>query len=166
MCSTVKKCCSRLSLPLKNTVVCVMERYELTFTMIVRIFHIHQHWTLHKRIYCCWTTVSLVSRIKLKRITLAIRYTLPQTTSAYPPPPHTIGENPNFIILFPEDTENLTHIHAGHCAGDIPPLEFKQFCHRVWSEDHNCVTIDLTSTPTNGKYRQNFNRFYFPTGTI
>ena len=38
MCSTVKKCCSRLSLPLKNTVVCVMERYELTFTMIVRIF--------------------------------------------------------------------------------------------------------------------------------
>ena len=26
------------------------ERYELTFTMIVRIFQIHQHWTLCKRI--------------------------------------------------------------------------------------------------------------------
>ena len=77
-------------------------------------------------------------------------------------PRHTIWENSNLIILFPQDTKNLTHIH---CAGDIPLLEFKQFCHRVWSEDHNFVTIDLTSTPTNGKYRQNFNRFYFPTGT-
>ena len=76
-----------------------------------------------------------------------------------------IRENSNFIILFLQDTENLTHIHADHCAGEIPPLEFKQFCHRVWSEDHNFVTIDLMSTPTNGKYRQNFIRFYFPTGT-
>ena len=36
----------------------LMERYELTFTMIVRIFRIHQYWTLHKRIYCCWMTAS------------------------------------------------------------------------------------------------------------
>ena len=78
-------------------------------------------------------------------------------------PRHTIRENSNFIILFPQDTKNLTHID---CAGDIPLLEFKQFCHRVRSEDHNFVTIDLTSTPTNGKYRQNLNRFYFPTGTV
>ena len=35
MYSTVKKCCSRLSLPVKTTVVFVMERYELTFTTIV-----------------------------------------------------------------------------------------------------------------------------------
>ena len=75
-------------------------------------------------------------------------------------PRHTIRENSNFIILFPQGTKNLTHIHADHCAGDIALLEFKQFCHRVWSEDHNFVTIDLTSTLTNGKYRQNFNRFY------
>ena len=81
-------------------------------------------------------------------------------------PRHTIRENSNFIILFPQDTKNLTHIHAGHCAGDISLLEFKQFCHGVWSTEDNFVTIDLTSTPTNGKYRQNFNRFYFPTGTI
>ena len=57
--------------------------------------------------------------------------------------------------------KNLTHIHVDHCAGDISPLEFKQFCHRVWSENHNFITIDLTRTPMNGKYRQNFNRFYF-----
>ena len=81
-------------------------------------------------------------------------------------PCHTIRENPNFIILFPQDTKNLTHIHADHCADDIPLLEFKQFCHRVWSEEHNFVTIDPTSTPMNGKYRQTFNRFYFPTGCM
>ena len=28
------------------------------FPMIVRIFQIHQHWTLCKRICCCWMTVS------------------------------------------------------------------------------------------------------------
>ena len=69
-------------------------------------------------------------------------------------PRHTVRENSNFIILFPQDVKNITHIHA----------EFKQFCHGVWSsEKHNFVTIDLTM---DGKYRQNFNRFYFPTGTI
>ena len=81
-------------------------------------------------------------------------------------PRHTIRENSNFIILFSQDTKNLTHIHADHCANDISLLEFKQFCHEVWSKEHNFVTIDLTSTPMNGKYRQNFNRFYFSTGTI
>ena len=43
-----------LTPPLKNLAVYVMERYELTFTMIVRIFQIHQHWTPHKGICCCW----------------------------------------------------------------------------------------------------------------
>ena len=78
-------------------------------------------------------------------------------------PQHTVRVNSNFIILFPQDVKNLTHIHAEHCASDISLSEFKQFCHGVWSVDaHNFVTIDLTITPTNGKYRQNFNRFYFP----
>ena len=81
-------------------------------------------------------------------------------------PRHTIRENSNFIILFPQDMKNLTHIHADHCANDISLLEFKQFYHRIWSKEHNFVTIDLTSTPTYGKYLPYFNRFYFPTGTI
>ena len=67
-------------------------------------------------------------------------------------PRHTIQENSNFIILFPQDVKNLTHIHADHCASDISLLEFKQFCHRAWSENHNFITIDLSSN--------------FPTGTI
>ena len=58
----------------------------------------------------------------------------------------------------------LTHIHADHCASDISLAEFKQFCHGVWSDAgaRNFVTIDLTSEPMNRKYRQKFNRFYFP----
>ena len=34
-------------------------------------------------------------------------------------PRHTIQENSNFIILFPQDTKNLTHIHADHSANDL-----------------------------------------------
>ena len=42
--------------------------------------------------------------------------------------------------------------------------EFKRICHRVWgAAPHNFVTIDLTSTKSNGKYRQNLDTFYFPT---
>ena len=78
-------------------------------------------------------------------------------------PLHTVRENSIFIILFSQDVKNLTY-HADHCASDISLSKFKQFCHGVWSAaaGHNFVTIDLTSTPMNGKYRQNFNRFYFP----
>ena len=79
-------------------------------------------------------------------------------------PRQTIWENSNFIILFPQDA-NLTHINADHCTNDISLLEFKQFCHGVWGKEHNFVTIDPMSTSMNGKYHQNFNRFYFPTVT-
>ena len=81
-------------------------------------------------------------------------------------PRQTVRENSNFMILFPQDVKNLTHIHADHCASDISLLEFKQFCHGVWSEKYNFINIDLTSTPMNGKYHQNFNQIYFPTGII
>ena len=57
-------------------------------------------------------------------------------------PRHTIRENSNFIILFPQDVKNLTHIHPGHCASDISLLEFKQVCHRVWIEKHTFITIE------------------------
>ena len=56
----------------------------------------------------------------------------------------TVRDNSNFIILFPQDVNILTHIHADHCASDISLSEFKQFCHGVWSVDApNFVTIDL-----------------------
>ena len=39
--------------------------------------------------------------------------------------------------------------------------EFKEFCKKVWTpETHNFVTIDLTSSKSNGKYRRNLDCFY------
>ena len=94
---------------------------------------------------CCRTIASKGSRIKSRRTTLEldttlIRYILHRTTSAYPDLP------------FPQGVKNLAHIHADHCAIDIL-AEYKHFFHGVWSDAHNFVTIDLTSTPVNGKYR-------------
>ena len=79
-------------------------------------------------------------------------------------PRHIIRENSNFIILFTQDVKNLAYIHADHCASDISLLELKQFGHGVWCEKNNFITIHLTSTPMDGRYHQNFNRFCFPTG--
>ena len=76
-------------------------------------------------------------------------------------PCQTIRENTNFIVLFPQDTKNLNHIHADHCS-DITKDEFKDFCKKVWKIKHNFVTIDLTSGKMNGKYRRNFDCFYLP----
>ena len=78
-------------------------------------------------------------------------------------PRHTIRENANFIVLFPQDVKNLTHIHADHCDGDMSLKEFKSFCRQVWeSGPHNFISIDLTSGKLNGKYRKNLDCFYLP----
>ena len=81
-------------------------------------------------------------------------------------PRQTIRENANFIILFPQDNKNIAHIYADHCGSDMDIDEFKKLCHHVWEEgssSYNFVTIDLTSTKSSGKYRQNLETFYFPT---
>ena len=78
-------------------------------------------------------------------------------------PRHTVRENTNFIVLFPQDAKNLHHIHADHCDGDMTLDEFKRFCRTVWqSGSHQFVTIDLTSGKLSGKYRKNLDCFYLP----
>lgn len=76
-------------------------------------------------------------------------------------PRQTIRENTNFIMLFPQDAKNLNHIHADHCT-DIDINEFKEFCQTIWSNRYDFVTIDLSSSKYNGKYRKNLDEFYFP----
>ena len=79
-------------------------------------------------------------------------------------PRQTIRENSNLIILFPQDQKNVSHIYSDHCSSDMDAKEFNLFCHRVWNEEgYNFVTIDLSSTKSTGKYRQNLDTFYFPT---
>ena len=78
-------------------------------------------------------------------------------------PRQTIRENSNLILLFPQDQKNIGHIYADHCSSDMDVDEFKSLCHRVWEKDgYNFVTIDLSSTKSTGKYRQNLDTFYFP----
>ena len=77
-------------------------------------------------------------------------------------PRHSIRENSNLIILFPQDAKNLSHIYADHCSTDISFDEFKKFCKKVWSTEHNFVTLDLTSSRTHGKFRRNLDCFYIP----
>lgn len=78
-------------------------------------------------------------------------------------PRQTIRENANFIILFPQDSKNIMHIYADHCSVDMDYDEFKTFCKKGWEGKHNFITIDVTSSKENGKYRKNLNTFYFPT---
>ena len=78
-------------------------------------------------------------------------------------PRHSIRENSNIIILFPQDAKNLQHIYADHCEGDMTLDEFKRFCRKVWSTaPHQFVTIDLSSEKLEGKYRENLDTFYLP----
>ena len=78
-------------------------------------------------------------------------------------PRHSVRENMNFLVLFPQDAKNLSHIYADHCDGDMTLTEFKSFCRQVWSTNHHFIVIDLTSDKSKGKYRKNLDTFYMPT---
>ena len=69
----------------------------------------------------------------------------------------------NFLVLFPQDAKNLSHIYSDHCEGEMTLDEFKNFCQKVWHSNHHFVVIDLTSGVRKGKYRKNFDMFYLPT---
>ena len=76
-------------------------------------------------------------------------------------PRHTIRENSNIIILFPQDSRNLDHIYADH-ATDITKAQFQTLCKTTWREPFNFVVIDLSSSRMSGKYRRNFDCFFLP----
>ena len=63
--------------------------------------------------------------------------------------------------MFPQNDKNLDHIYRDHCT-NITVEQFKSFCNLVWKNKYNFVTIDLTRTFDNGKYRKNFDRFFNP----
>ena len=76
-------------------------------------------------------------------------------------PRQTIRENSNFICLFKQDNKNIQHIYNDHASHDMKYEEFKNLCKLCWSQPYNFLTIDNTSHPNNGKYRLNFDTFYF-----
>ena len=76
-------------------------------------------------------------------------------------PRNSVRENSNLIILFPQNSKSVLHIHQDHCT-DLSFEEFNDLCQKIWSTKYNFLTIDLTSTLLNGKYRENLERFYIP----
>lgn len=78
-------------------------------------------------------------------------------------PRQTVRENANLFIFFRQDNTNLIHIYQDHCAVDgIPFEDFKDFCADVWQQKHNFVTLDLSRSVVNGKYRKNLNDYWIP----
>ena len=77
-------------------------------------------------------------------------------------PRQTIRENSNFICLFKQDNKNIQHIYQDHASHDMEYDEFKNLCKLCWSKPFDFLTIDNSSDVDNGKYRHNFDTFYFP----
>jgi len=78
-------------------------------------------------------------------------------------PRQTIRENANFFCLFPQDAKNLSHIYQDHVASDMLASEFKNFCYERWQKPHGFITLDLSSSKNNGRYRHGLDEFYIPT---
>ena len=76
-------------------------------------------------------------------------------------PRNSVRENSNLIILYPQNNKSIQHIHQDHCT-DLPFEEFKDLCQKIWSTKFSFLTIDLSSDPLNGKYRENLEKFYIP----
>jgi hypothetical protein len=76
-------------------------------------------------------------------------------------PRNSVRENSNFIILFPQNSKSVEHIYRDHCT-DISYQEFKELCDTVWADKFQFLTLDLTSSANNGKYRKNLETFYIP----
>ena len=81
----------------------------------------------------------------------------------YELPKDTIRENSTIIHHFiTNNFANVECIHRQLSSTDMVIKEFKQFCHDVWNDDYNFITIDLTKKKNDGKYRKNLNTLYLP----
>ena len=76
-------------------------------------------------------------------------------------PRNSVRENSNIIILYPQNSKSVLHIYQDHCT-DLPFDEFENLCQEIWKTRYNFLTIDLTSSALDRKYRENLDRFYIP----
>ncbi len=72
-----------------------------------------------------------------------------------------IRANSNYFAIFRQPYKSLRHLYADYCS-DISLEEFIEFCKEVWGKEYNFVSLDLTSTIANRRYRRNWDEFYFP----
>jgi len=74
-------------------------------------------------------------------------------------PRHTIRENANFIILFPQSCIDINNIYRDHCSSDLTKDQFRAFLKACWAKKHSFAVIDLTSELNNGRYRCGLDSF-------
>ena len=71
-----------------------------------------------------------------------------------------IRGNCNMFFLFRQPFKSVQHLYRDHCSVDMTLEEFTSLCKTIWDVDHNFLTIDLTSSILDGKYRKNLSGFY------
>lgn len=77
-------------------------------------------------------------------------------------PKQVVRDNANMIIIFKQDSRNLSMIYNAYVGGDMSLEEFKKFYSKCISEPYGFCVIDNTSQPYDGKYRSQFDTFYIP----
>lgn len=76
-------------------------------------------------------------------------------------PRQTIRENSNIFFLFQQDSISVNNFYRDHCS-EISKDDFNHLCQSAWNEKYGFITIDLTKSKYEGKYRKGLNTFYFP----
>ena len=68
-------------------------------------------------------------------------------------PRQSIRNNSDRLILFKQTLRDVQSMYSDIGAYDMKYDEFKEMCHKAWSERFNYLCIDVTKNGDNGKYR-------------
>ena len=68
-------------------------------------------------------------------------------------PRQSIRNNSDRLILFKQTLRGVQSMYYDIGAYDMKYDEFKEICHKAWSERFNYLCIDVTKNRDNGKYR-------------
>lgn len=78
-------------------------------------------------------------------------------------PKHLIRDNVNFLIIFPQDGLNLSHIHSEHVT-DMNLKEFQRICQLCWSQKFGFLVINKDEKINSGRYKLGFDTIIIPDG--
>ena len=68
-------------------------------------------------------------------------------------PRQSIRNNSDRLILFKQSLRDVQSMYYDSGAYDVKYDEFKEMCHKAWSERFNYLCIDMIKNRDNGKYR-------------
>ena len=68
-------------------------------------------------------------------------------------PRESIRNNSDRLLLFKQTLRDVQSMYYDIGAFDMEYYEFKEMCHKAWSERFNYLCIDMTKNKDKGKYR-------------